>query len=131
VNRCILQGLSALHAAGYGHGDVRWPNIIELPPWHSEKYVLIDLEGVVKLGSTFTAPHIDKFPSWRFGTVLQNHQVYTAQSDLLQVGYMVSEASDRLLDSFEQDVLSGRINTIDAAISAVDRLLLQFEVTTQ
>jgi hypothetical protein len=80
--RCILQGLKALHVAGYGHSSLQWCNVIELP-WLSddnEKNMLIDLEHVVKFGTSFEAPF--DFPSWQDGTVLNDGTVYTAQSDL-------------------------------------------------
>eukprot|EP00953_Heterococcus_sp_UTEX-ZZ885_P036817 18955-Heterococcus_DN1.PRE.2 len=47
TKHCVWQSVN------YGHGDLRWPNVIELP-WavDNEKFMLIDLEDVVKLDIT-------------------------------------------------------------------------------
>ncbi len=48
TRRRILRGLSVLHKAGFGHGDLRWDNII----WISdENFIIIDLEGTIALDS--------------------------------------------------------------------------------
>jgi serine/threonine protein kinase len=84
--RCILSGLKSIHAAGFGHGDLRWPNVIVTGRDH---FVLIDLEGAVKLGTVFDTASVDSLPTaWRAGEVLRNGQ-YTVQSDLQQVADMI------------------------------------------
>ena len=128
--RCILTGLQALHVAGYGHGDLRWPNVIELPPLNtgdhmikqpprsSGDYVLIDLESAVKLGESYSGPHDRR--SWREGEVL-DAGIYTVKSDLRQLAHMVE--SEAPTHGFAKDILQGRINTVEEAISAVNALL--------
>ena len=38
----VVSGLSSLHEGGYLDGDVRFPNVVQIPT--SEEYVLIDFE---------------------------------------------------------------------------------------
>jgi hypothetical protein len=84
-DRCILLGLQAIHAAGYGHGDLRWPNVIVTGNNH---FVLIDLEGAVKLGTSFDESEQGTMPqAWNSGAVLVNGH-YTVHSDLQQVADM-------------------------------------------
>jgi hypothetical protein len=84
--RCILSGLKSIHAAGFGHGGLRWPNVIVTG---RDQFVLIDLEGAVKLGTVFDTASVDSLPTaWRAGEVLWNGQ-YTVQSDLQQVADMI------------------------------------------
>ena len=47
VCRCVLQALQVLHQAGFAHTDVRWENVI----WHTDQYVLIDLEFACELNT--------------------------------------------------------------------------------
>ena len=44
--RCVLLGLRALHALGWVHGDVRWPNIVRIA---ADNWCLIDLNHARKL----------------------------------------------------------------------------------
>ena len=87
-----------LHGAGYGHGDIRWENVISIS---SSKYVLIDLEGGVRLGSGCVTPYPK---AWRDGAVLVDGK-YEVTSDLQQVanlfaglplGHDASEVESRL-----------------------------------
>jgi hypothetical protein len=86
--------------------------------------MLIDLEDVVKLDTHSEAPFA--FPSWKHRSVLESGTVYTVRSDLKQVGHMIAEAGDsnRAIQSFQQDLISGDISTLDDAIKAADVLLL-------
>ncbi|KAG5177707.1 hypothetical protein JKP88DRAFT_226426 [Tribonema minus] len=82
--RCILQGLKALHRAGFGHGDLRWPNVILTT---ASQFVLIDLEGAMQLGSVVDLG--ENVPrAWENGAVLEDGR-YTAKSDLRQLANMV------------------------------------------
>jgi tRNA A-37 threonylcarbamoyl transferase component Bud32 len=103
--------LATLHGAGYGHGDLRWPNVIQTSHL---RYVLIDLEGVVKLNVMCTPP----FPvSWRNGAVLQDESMFTAQSDLRMLADMIEQAHSREEDvqSFIDGVRAHTITSADAA----------------
>jgi hypothetical protein len=100
-----------VHAAGYGHGDLCWPNVIQTS---RPGYVLVNLEGVVKLNVMCTPP----FPtSWCDGAILQNEAVFTAQSDLRMLADMIEKAR-----STEEDVRSFvdgvREHTITSAVVA-------------
>eukprot|EP00953_Heterococcus_sp_UTEX-ZZ885_P036822 18956-Heterococcus_DN1.PRE.4 len=72
---CTVQNNCVWQSVNYGHGDVRWPNVIELP-WAVgiERFMLIDLENVVtkaKLGSHKDVEAPFNFTSWKNGAVLK------------------------------------------------------------
>ena len=75
-----------LHTAGTGHGDVRWPNLIQAA---DDLYCIIDLEGSLPLNSR-PSPH-DYPLSWHYGAVLVEG-CYTAASDFWQVGKLLESA---------------------------------------
>lgn len=45
----VLRGLQHLHAAGWVHRDVRWPNVLVKHPKEARDYMLIDLEYSAKI----------------------------------------------------------------------------------
>ena len=93
--RCILSGLKSIHAAGFGHGDLRWPNVIVTG---RDQFVLIDLEGTVRLGTVFDTSSVDSWPTaWRSGDVLRNGR-YAVQSDLQQLAEMIRATGVRMDD---------------------------------
>lgn len=95
--RCILKALAHLHAAGFGHGDVRWANIVR----DYNSFVVIDLEGAVELDTT---PSNQPWPDvWGINgdAVLQSGK-FTAASDICMVGQMLQYCS-ATLDSVGSD----------------------------
>lgn len=108
--RCILLGLQEIHAVGFGHGDMRWPNVIMET---SSRFRLIDLELSVRLGCNVTerlriagVPDdqvVARMPlAWEGGAALMASapvpagseaqpvlDTYTVHSDLFQVGRML------------------------------------------
>lgn len=106
VCRCILQGLRSIHATGFGHGDLRWENVILVPP---RRYILIDLESVIKLGSKVQLPYPAAFES---GQSLSRDGRYTEASDLYSLGAMM-EASQVPLsvqgESFVGELKASRV----------------------
>lgn len=114
--RCILQALRTLHGANWGHGDLRWPNVIWL---HSDHFVLIDLEGVVKLGSTGLGSPGQTPLAWGPNNeALDGEGVFTARSDLYMLGCMLRQAdiSDPAGIAL-RDALVGKALDLDAALA--------------
>jgi hypothetical protein len=88
LSRCILHALAALHNAGFGHADLRWPNVIVTG---RQNYVLIDLEDAIKLG-TAPDPAADMPKAWQEGAVLVDGK-YVPQSDLRQLASLFQGSS--------------------------------------
>ncbi|KAG5177765.1 hypothetical protein JKP88DRAFT_248655 [Tribonema minus] len=112
VTRCIVQALDSLHKAGFGHGDLRWPNVIHV---HGPAYVLIDLEGAVKLQSTPQRPFPD---AWQGGRYLVNSK-FTKQSDFGMLADMIGECSTLSADAanFIGALRQGRFASASAALA--------------
>lgn len=112
--RCILSGLQSMHNAGYGHGDLRWPNVIVTARDH---FVLIDLESAVKLGTRFDTTSQSSMPqAWRNGAVLVQGQ-YTVQSDLQQVADMFAHDTSQRVQGLVQ-----RLRTASTATEILDEM---------
>eukprot|EP00878_Enallax_costatus_P020670 GHUV01021859.1.p2 GENE.GHUV01021859.1~~GHUV01021859.1.p2 ORF type:complete len:303 (+),score=95.53 GHUV01021859.1:1020-1928(+) len=104
--RCVLLALQCLHSHDWGHGDLRWHNVVAET---NCKYRVIDLESAVPLGSkpiaqvsssddndSATTPN--KHPAvmpraWGPNAEALDDGVFTARSDLYMVGKMIEEAS--------------------------------------
>ena len=111
-DRCILLGLQSIHNAGYGHGDLRWPNVIVTARDH---FVLIDLEGAVKLGTRFDTASQGSMPqAWRSGAVLVKGH-YTIQSDLQQVANMFAHDTSQRVQGLVQ-----RLRTASTATEVIN-----------
>eukprot|EP00878_Enallax_costatus_P016734 GHUV01017559.1.p1 GENE.GHUV01017559.1~~GHUV01017559.1.p1 ORF type:complete len:119 (+),score=32.90 GHUV01017559.1:377-733(+) len=98
--RCVAEALRCLHEAGWGHGDVRWANVIWVAPGH---YCLIDLESVVLLESEPEGP----FPhAWGSNGEALEGGKFTPRSDLYMLGKMLQqtgiEADDPIGDLASQ-----------------------------
>ena len=103
--RCVLRALAALHAHGYVHRDVRWPNVLSLD---SGQWLLIDFE----LAGATGAP----VPEGRICCELVSPEarptgaLYTAADDVWQVG--------RLMQMAEELVLSREAEAFTALLTA-------------
>jgi hypothetical protein len=87
ASRCILLALVWLHKAQWGHGDIRWANVIQET---GRNYRLIDLEYVVRLGSKPSEP----FPhAWGENGEALEGGVFIAKSDLYMVGRLLEQAN--------------------------------------
>jgi hypothetical protein len=101
LSRDIFAGLRGLHMHGFGHGDLRWANIIKVPSDDSSQadhYILIDLEQSVLLNIVLdsTAVEAGDAPTALAAVcyepgVLLNH-VYTPESDLVLVARMMESS---------------------------------------
>eukprot|EP00727_Mastigamoeba_balamuthi_P004122 m51a1_g13707 hypothetical protein (462) ;mRNA; r:80035-81957 len=74
VMRQVLNALRCIHAVGYAHCDVRWPNVLK----YEGRWVLIDLEEARPFGASIG--HLIAPPA---------EKVSSVQSDLFMVGSMV------------------------------------------
>ena len=85
--RCIMLALKDLHAAGFAHTDIRWPNVIKCS---DTEFRLIDLETAVKLDCKWNiekhGPHRN---AWTGNTLVRGR--YTVASDLELVGQLLTE----------------------------------------
>ncbi|KAG2433017.1 hypothetical protein HXX76_008744 [Chlamydomonas incerta] len=77
----VLRGLAALHAEGFVHRDVRWPNVIFLP--QDARWLLIDLEHAGREGCD-CSQHPFPLRYWSSRTLLPDGR-YRAASDLRMV----------------------------------------------
>lgn len=85
--RCILLALQALHAAGWGHGDLCWENVILITGGH---FTVIDLESVVSLGSDVQE---EPLLTWEPpAEALDGDGTFTSRSDLYMLGMMLEQA---------------------------------------
>lgn len=112
--RCVLKAVKWLHLRGWGHGDIRWENIIKET---ESSYRLIDLECALRLDTKCT--DMKAFPlAWgENGAALEKGQ-FTAQSDLFMVGGLMQQAfvHGELGEALMTALLSKTIN-VDAALS--------------
>lgn len=86
--RCILRALKALHSAKWGHGDLRWNNVVQVTVDH---FLLIDLECALPLGQA--PPYAASFcpDAWGPGQEALDDGVFTASSDLYMLGAMLRQ----------------------------------------
>ncbi|PNH10751.1 hypothetical protein TSOC_002466 [Tetrabaena socialis] len=85
--RCVLLGLRAIHAAGFGHADMRWSNVILVTASH---FCIIDLELALPLGSPQGHRQPEETPAaWGDGGAALVDGCFTAASDLFMVGRML------------------------------------------
>jgi hypothetical protein len=82
--RCLLDALSCLHKAGYGHGDLARRDVLSIT---EHNFMLIDLESVLKLG---TPP--DPMPAeGPMAAAVEEDGTLTARSDLYMLGSMLKD----------------------------------------
>jgi hypothetical protein len=117
--RCVLRALAALHAHGYVHRDVRWPNVLSLD---SGEWLLIDFE----LAGATGAP----VPEGRICRELVSPEArptgtpYTAADDVWQVGRLMQMAEELVL-SREAEAFAALLTTVqEQRPSASEALLL-------
>lgn len=106
--RCILLALQALHSANWGHGDVRWQNVVQEA---GEHFRLIDLECALPLGQP--PPYAAHYcpGAWGPGQEALDDGVFTGASDLYMVGAMLREKAgacglDSPIHSLSQQLLA-------------------------
>lgn len=86
--RCVLMAVQWLHVRGWGHGDIRWENIIS----ETEKlFRLIDLESALRLGTDCT--QMNPLYAWGDQCAALEQGVFTAKSDLYMIGALMRQAS--------------------------------------
>ncbi len=81
-----------LHKAGFGHGDLRWENIV----WVSDDcFVVIDLEGTISLASQEEQKQVlgcGVFPrAWGANKEALVGGQFTAASDMYMLGCMLQQ----------------------------------------
>jgi hypothetical protein len=86
--RCVLLALQCLHSNGWGHGDVRWPNVVQMADL---LYCLIDLETVLRLGNAPPAQPYPKIQAWGEQQDALVDGLFTEKSDLYMVGAMLND----------------------------------------
>ncbi|CCI48367.1 unnamed protein product [Albugo candida] len=104
---CVARALVGLHALGYVHRDIRWPNILCLG---GDSYMLIDFENAGRNG--------DRMPDELLGSRVLDPlvksddygHVYRSCHDMYQFGRLIAETSDpslaqlRIVISLEKDL---------------------------
>jgi len=81
----LLHALAAIHAAGFVHRDLRWPNVAAA--YDKTRWFLLDLEMCVRVDRACQPAR--RPPSWTTGTLVGNS--YVAASDLYQLGRMLQD----------------------------------------
>ncbi|GIL98231.1 hypothetical protein Vretimale_3642 [Volvox reticuliferus] len=115
----LLQGLAAIHEAGFVHRDVRWDNFVCSP--EGRRWFLIDLETCARANQQ---PK-DGFQlfGWQSDITLVEGR-YTCASDLYQLGLVFNAKCGSLLESEAGKEFLNAILTqpIDQRLSAVELL---------
>ena len=87
--RCVLRALSGLHARGFVHRDVRWPNVLhDGSPGDSDGgWILSDFELASTIGAAI--PPLAIKPSLIAPEMRADGAMYTPAADVWQVGQLV------------------------------------------
>lgn len=96
--RCVLLGLKVLHAMGWIHNDVRWPNVVKVTADH---WCLIDLDHARQLSQDTAAS-----PARDFCTVATLFSMELARSSAVAVAFqsrLVASTATSSVDSFLSD----------------------------
>jgi hypothetical protein len=112
----VLCSLQALHAQGWCHRDVRWPNIMRRRVDGS--YMLIDFENAAPIGERVTWPGVDSCHPPETRLDRGEFQVgWEPKHDLWQVANLAFELerTEEALD-FMNKVISGKIDSAEAAL---------------
>lgn len=109
-----MQAVKWLHIHGWGHGDIRWENVI----METERaFRLIDLEAARRLG-TDCSHVVPPLRAWGENGEALEDGVFTARSDLYMIGTLMSQAnvSDEAGKKLMAALLNKSIST-DAALA--------------
>ena len=88
---CILRALVGLHAQGFVHRDIRWPNILCLG---NRSFILIDFESAGRVGDSIPEELLQSraLDPWVVSDV--EHKYYP-WNDMYQVGKLIDVLSFR------------------------------------
>ncbi|CCI45850.1 unnamed protein product [Albugo candida] len=103
---CVARALVGLHALGYVHRDIRWPNILCLG---GDSYILIDFENAGRNGDRMPDELLESrvldplVKSKDFG------HVYRSCHDMYQFGELLDDASDSSLTQLRRNLMSDNV----------------------
>lgn len=94
--KAVLSCMAALHAQGWVHRDVRWPNVLRDS---SGAYFIIDFDLAVKGPSAFVPSVLDWCPP-----EVERGMPFTAAGDVYQIGQLMAGAEVEELDAAGVDL---------------------------
>ncbi|CCI45216.1 unnamed protein product [Albugo candida] len=119
---CVARALVGLHALGYVHRDIRWPNILCLG---GDSYILIDFENAGRNGDRMPDELLESRVLDPLVKSDDYGHVYRSCHDMYQFGRLIADTSDPSLVQLQMNLQSHNVGerfTAEGALNFLSNL---------